>query len=673
MVKAIKTGKEWKALCPKHDDHHPSLSIYEEKGVYHCFGCGWKGKLFIETNPRTIVATYDYPDEENKLLYQVVKYNPKDFVVRRRDENHEWVYNLKGVKKVLYKLPDLLNAKKNKAVFIVEGEKDVDNLNKLCLIATTCQGGANGWTDDYCKYLQDRIIILLPDNDDDGRMFSIKVGNSLQGIAKKIKYLELPGLADKEDVSDWIVKGGDREKLIELAQKAPNFNEISIDADLIIGEKFNARDYSNYLLEKFNVRCDKFKRLWVYNSSSGLWQDNGEVSLDSILRKEILNKEQHIKDYYVQEIIKDVKGLTFTDEEISEPKPYLIPFNDKIYNLISGTFIDYSPEYFFVNKLPIKIGTDNCKCPTIDKIFEDMVGTENKVLLYELIGYCLLRDNPAQKIFMIYGGGSNGKTTFSEILEKLIGKDNISSVNLKDFKYNYRFSPGQLFGKLANFSGEIEEDFIKDTSVIKQLTGNDLIKCERKFKEPFLFRNYAKMFVFTNNIPSSSDKTKAFYRRVLLIKFPNEFEKGKNMIERIVDTIPDEEFEGLAKKCVNTLKDLKAKNFIFNGEDSIEKVTREYERLSNPLSNFIKEHTVDDPNTSIAIADFKEKFHSYQRSEKMSAWSARRINNYMKEEGYAYMTATTQNENGKDIQYRAWSGIKWKELTALTTITENYN
>ena len=125
-VDAKKSGDEWKALCPKHDDTDPSLSINEEKGLYHCFGCGFSGRLYKPR--RRQVAEYDYRDENGGLLFQVLRYEPKSFKFRRMDESGSWVYNLRGARRILYRLPELVGSKKEDMIYIVEGEKDVDNL-----------------------------------------------------------------------------------------------------------------------------------------------------------------------------------------------------------------------------------------------------------------------------------------------------------------------------------------------------------------------------------------------------------------------------------------------------------------------------------------------------------------------------------------------------------------
>jgi len=176
-----------------------------------------------------IVKTYNYVDESGKLVFQVVRYEPKDFRQRRPDGQGGWIWNLEGVRRVLYRLQELLQANPADWVFVVEGEKDVDRLHDEGLIATTCPMGAGKWEDSYSEFLNDRSkVAVVPDNDEPGRRHAQQVAESLSRVGIKANILELPGLPDKGDVSDWFNAGGSKEGLIKLAEKTTAFE--SIDA-----------------------------------------------------------------------------------------------------------------------------------------------------------------------------------------------------------------------------------------------------------------------------------------------------------------------------------------------------------------------------------------------------------------------------------------------------------
>jgi hypothetical protein len=158
-------------------------------------------------------------------VYQVVRRPPKQFLQRRPDPDHpgEWIWDLKGVQPIPYRLPELLASDSRTRVWIQEGEKDCDNLHALGLVATCNPMGAGKWRDEYSRYLQGRDVVILPDNDEPGRKHAEKVANSLLRFATSVKVLRLPDLPPKGDVSDWLESGGTVAELIRLAEECPNY------------------------------------------------------------------------------------------------------------------------------------------------------------------------------------------------------------------------------------------------------------------------------------------------------------------------------------------------------------------------------------------------------------------------------------------------------------------
>jgi putative DNA primase/helicase len=148
-----------------------------------------------------IVAEYDYPDENGTRLYQVVRYDPKDFRLRRPDGNGEWIWNLGNTRRVLYRLPELLQFPYG-TVFVCEGEKDADRVASLGHCATTVASGK--WTGDCAKALAGRDIIILQDNDEPGAEKALASAHALHGFAKTIRIVLLPDLPDHGDVSNWL-------------------------------------------------------------------------------------------------------------------------------------------------------------------------------------------------------------------------------------------------------------------------------------------------------------------------------------------------------------------------------------------------------------------------------------------------------------------------------------
>ena len=234
-------GNEYYAICPFHDDKTPSFNFNSKTGQYYCHGCEKKGDIFhffgknnsLDTKrdfgkiikgiaddfgisweqkkPRP-VKTYDYIDISGNLLFQVCRMEPKSFRQRRPNGKGGWIWNLKEIKPILYRLPEVLKATE---ILIVEGEKDTDNLFNLGFTATTCPMGAGKWRPEYNDSLKGKDVVLIPDNDNKGREHMIRVAQSLNGNTKSLKWLDLPDLPNKGDISDFIIKLNDKKQASE--------------------------------------------------------------------------------------------------------------------------------------------------------------------------------------------------------------------------------------------------------------------------------------------------------------------------------------------------------------------------------------------------------------------------------------------------------------------------
>jgi predicted P-loop ATPase len=130
---------------------------------------------------------------------------------------------MQSIEPLPYRLPELLAANSSKPVFIAEGEKDCNNIIKLGLIATCNHIGAKKWRREISKWLKGYDAVILPDNDEKGRGHVEDVAKKLKGIAKRIRVLALPDLPEKGDISDWIAGGGTAERLLQMAEDAPDW------------------------------------------------------------------------------------------------------------------------------------------------------------------------------------------------------------------------------------------------------------------------------------------------------------------------------------------------------------------------------------------------------------------------------------------------------------------
>jgi len=166
-----------------------------------------------------VVAKYNYTGSDGVMLYQVLKYDPKDFRQRRPDGNGGWIWNLNDVRRVPYRWPELLKYPDG-SIFVTEGEKDADRVAGLGHCATTVAGGK--WTEECVKALAGRDCIILQDNDEAGAKKALAAAQALRSAAKTIRIVLLPDLPDGGDVSDWLDAHPRRhERLVDLCFDVP--------------------------------------------------------------------------------------------------------------------------------------------------------------------------------------------------------------------------------------------------------------------------------------------------------------------------------------------------------------------------------------------------------------------------------------------------------------------
>jgi len=259
-----------------------------------------------------------------------------------------------------------------------------------------------------------------------------------------------------------------------------------------------------------------------------------------------------------------------------------IQFKDQVVNIETGETFIATPKHFFTSPLPWPL-SESKDTPLIDQLLIDWAGDDN-VKLLEAISYCLLRDYPIQRIIRLIGSGANGKGSFLRLLRKLLGKDNITSTDLMKLGRN-RFETAKLYNKLVCEIAETNVTSLKFTSTLKRLTGGDLIDAEHKNKKPFTFENHTKLIIATNSLPQTTDKTKGFGRRWLVVEFNNTFTDGKEATNKI----PDIEFSNLCKKLIRVLKEPLAKGSFTNEGLASDRGAR-YDKLSNSVKAFIEEN-----------------------------------------------------------------------------------
>jgi len=464
---------------------------------------------------------------------------------------------------------------------------------------------------DYCKNFQCKD----DDDDDERREYAQlkKLGDILkEGIIK-----------DKEAIEE-------ASEIFTIKKQAQDFEKIQ--------PLFYDKSGNFWLWNNHKTKWDRVDDIEILNM---IQDSTGQDTISSKNRAEILNA---LKQEGRRRIPKDIK-------------PNWIQFKDKIFDIKTGEEFEASPKYFVTNPIPYNLHKEKfVKTPVMDKIFEEWVGKDYVKTLYEIIAYCLLPAYPLHRLFCFVGAGMNGKSKFLDLLRKFIGKENCCSTEL-DVLLKSRFEVTRLHKKLICQMGETNFNEMSKTSMLKKLTGGDLIGLEYKNKDHFEDVNYAKVLISTNNLPPTTDKTIGFYRRWLIIDFPNRFSEKKDILEEI----PEEEYEILAVRSTMLLKELLEKRS-FHNEGSVEDRMEKYEAKSNFLGKFMELFIIEDGDGYITKADFYKKFISWSKENRHRDMSETSVGLAMKnlniESGKHYFDWLY---DGKGGQARVWLNMKWKE------------
>jgi len=351
---------------------------------------------------------------------------------------------------------------------------------------------------------------------------------------------------------------------------------------------------------------DKIGIWWLWDAKLHKWEMVDDIDIVNLLSEALLINPQNILNSRKRsEILQAMKMVGRRKKPQEAPKKW-IQFKDKAFSLKSGKVYKVTPDYFFCNPIPWQLG-DTSQTPIMDKLFEDWVGKKYKQALYEIIAYCCYTDYPIQVLFCLYGNGRNGKSCFLRLINKFLGQENVCSTELDRLvgMNSSRFESSKLYKKLCCMMGETNFGMLAKSSMLKKLTGGDVLGFEMKGKAPFDDFSYAKLLIASNSLPTTNDTSEGFYRRWIIIDFANKFPEGKDILK----TIPRKEYNALAKKIMGILPNLIEKG-TFSNQGSINARKQAYIMASNPLPFFLEKYCEKRLN---AFIRYSELYSAYAK------------------------------------------------------------
>lgn len=548
-----------KALCPHHPDQRASLSISRGRDgvVLKCqagcdtgevladVGLTWadlydeprNGNGHRNAKPaRTIVATYPYVDEAGQLLYEKVRYDPKDFRVRRPDGHGGWIYNIGDTRRVLYGLPALNAAiAAGATVWIAEGEKDCDALARAGEAATCNFDGAGKWKREYTEALAGATLVqIVADDDLAGRNHALNVRDQLAaaGIPTTVW---LPGRGHK-DIADHLGAGLGLDELAPLTpddvdELAGLVKPFTDDANALRFTKTHA-DVLRYVpewgiwLRWDGTRWERDKKRTVIELARGvarsIYHDALMTAGDDhkAAMKWATTSAGAPRIHAMVDLARSSHGVPVLAHEL-DADPWLLNVANGTLNLHTGELRAHAQGDLITKRAGCAYVPD-AEAPRFAAFLEQVLpDPEVRRFVQAYAGYCLTGVTSEQILLFAHGVGANGKTTLIQALlhvlgeyakqaepDLLLARDNAHPTGVAD-----------LQGARLVVSSEIEDGRRLAEATVKQLTGSDRVKARYMRQDFFEFDPTHKLLIATNHKPAVRGTDHAIWRRIRLVPF----------------------------------------------------------------------------------------------------------------------------------------------------------
>lgn len=400
--------------------------------------------------------------------------------------------------------------------------------------------------------------------------------------------------------------------------------------------------FANYLLKVANI-IKMNGRLYIYQD--GIYEC-GDEYIESAMIEHIPNLNQSKR----KEVLSYLNLVVKKESSVSDAN--LIAFKNGVLNIVTDEFTDFSPEYVITNKIPHNYNT-NAKSELLDNVMHKLACGDPNVekLLYQSVGYCFYRRNELRKSFFLLGEKRNGKSTFLDMVGTLLGEENTANLDLCEI--GSQFKTAELSGKLANIGDDINDEWISNTAIFKKVVSGDVITAERKGKDPFKLRSFAKFFFSANSLPrlGRGKDSSAVLDRLVIIPFDAKFTKNDVDYDPFIKyKLRDEEvMESLILKAVEGLKTVLIDQE-FVSCDKVADNLEEFEKSNNPILEFFEDLDYTD-YVNEPIKTVYKRYSTFCLSNNLQAMSAIEFQRQMKKQ--YDVTIKTVESNGKKVRVYA--------------------
>ena len=353
-------------------------------------------------------------------------------------------------------------------------------------------------------------------------------------------------------------------------------------------------DGKTFLFDKFAKYLISEHHICKINGQLHIYEDGIYIAGLNKIEAEMIRHIPNLNRTKRQEVLSYIDILL--NENVAPSSPNFIAFKNGIYNIETDELIDYDPSIIITNKINHNYNPD-AYSEVVDKTLDKIACNDEKLrlLMEEWVGYPLYKRNELRKAAILIGEKSNGKSTFLDMIRNLLGEDNTSSLDLKDF--NHEFKVANLAGSLANIGDDISDEFIVDTAMFKKIVSGDRVNTNKKFEKPFDFNPFCKLLFSANAIPrmGKSRGNEAIIDRLIIIPFNATFSPDDPDYDPYIKykLRSPEAIEYLIQLGLAGLKRV-LKNRRFTISEKVQKELEEYEENNNPVLIFFKEIDVDE-------------------------------------------------------------------------------
>jgi putative DNA primase/helicase len=385
-----------------------------------------------------------------------------------------------------------------------------------------------------------------------------------------------------------------------------------------------------------------------YFYDHGVYEPREDLAAFAAVRGFMLSKQA--KSAEIADAERQWRSLIRKPVREINANPFIVNVRNGLYNVLDGSFREHTTDYYSTVQITANY-EPTAQCPQFLGFLADILPESELPLMQEIFGYLLIPVNKAQKSFVFVGAPNAGKSTLLSIAQEiLLGSDNVSNIPWQAL--GDRFNKAELFGKLANIFADLPSKAIDDGGMFKSLTGEDYVTAERKNKDPFNFRPYARLLFSCNDIPKNyADRSDGFYRRLLIMRFdksvPTE-RRDPNLRERVAC-----ERDGILAWALTGLKRLIANNYQFSETERTRNELQRYKVESNSALMFLEECCEIKDGAECVRETLFERYGEYCRKNGYKPMSQANFNREV--EGADPCVKRAVDKLGKR---RTWRGLK---------------